>query len=536
MADRDSRTVKDEYKYGYDAAGNRTYRDNTQTTGKDEKYTYDNLDRLTSYDRGTLSSGSITSKVRNEAWMLSQVGNWTVYQIDSDGNGDYDDAGDLDQNREHNAGNEISGIYEGFGDSWLDPVQDKAGNMTAAPRPDDESTGTSALIMTYDAWNRPAEIHHAMGGDANLDGKVDISDMAILGTYYGTMSGMTWGNGDFSGDGAVDVSDNAILGTNYDYDATTDMDALIATYTYDGKHRRIKKTTEGVAYDYYYNTGWRILEIRKDSDTDPYEQYVWGIRYVHSPVCRFRDGNIDGDYEDTGDDTDDNLYFTNDANFNVTALINTDGSVAERYVYDAYGRVTIYNSDWSSEVTWANSRQNIVLYTGHKYDAETGLYYCCRRYYHPTLGRWITTDPKDMNAVSGGYHDGMNLYEYVRSNPVSLVDWEGLEGIKCKDGDVSVWNDKEYKVNGCGSGSTAGIVPDKIGSVDFAWACNNHDACYGDCDREKKWCDLELQSDMRVACNFAFGNLMGGTMSIADSIQLRLVIKSHCCIGLLLRS
>lgn len=196
------------------------------------------------------------------------------------------------------------------------------------------------------------------------------------------------------------------------------------TSHYDGLNRRISKVDKtgqsDVTYDYYYNTGWQILEIRKDSDTDPYDQYVWGIRYVHSPVCRFRDGNTDGDYDDTGDDTDDNLYFANDANFNITALIETDGTVAERYVYDPYGHVTIYNSDWSGTVSWANSRKNPILYTGHRWDNETGLYYGCNRYYHPTLGRWLQRDPI-------GYVDGMNLYEYVRSKPVNLVDSYGRD-------------------------------------------------------------------------------------------------------------
>jgi len=32
-------------------------------------------------------------------------------------------------------------------------------------------------------------------------------------------------------------------------------------------------------------------------------------------------------------------YYTNDANFNVTALVGTDGDVAERVAYDPYGKV-----------------------------------------------------------------------------------------------------------------------------------------------------------------------------------------------------
>ncbi len=52
-------------------------------------------------------------------------------------------------------------------------------------------------------------------GDFNLDGAVDVSDLGILATNYGTTNGMTWSDGDANGDGAVDVSDLGILATNY---------------------------------------------------------------------------------------------------------------------------------------------------------------------------------------------------------------------------------------------------------------------------------------------------------------------------------
>ena len=52
-------------------------------------------------------------------------------------------------------------------------------------------------------------------GDANLDGYVDVSDLGILATNYGTTSGAEWGDADFTGDGVVDVSDLGILATNY---------------------------------------------------------------------------------------------------------------------------------------------------------------------------------------------------------------------------------------------------------------------------------------------------------------------------------
>lgn len=43
--------------------------------------------------------------------------------------------------------------------------------------------------------------------------------------------------------------------------------------------------------------------------------------------------------------------------------------------------------------------------------------------YHPTLGTFIERDPI-------GYGDGMNLYEYVGSNPVNFVDPMGLASVR----------------------------------------------------------------------------------------------------------
>ncbi|HUU93944.1 MAG TPA: transposase [Phycisphaerae bacterium] len=50
---------------------------------------------------------------------------------------------------------------------------------------------------------------------------------------------------------------------------------VIATYRYDGLNRRIEKLLGAdpedpdTAYGYYYNTAWRVLEVRKGGDPDP---------------------------------------------------------------------------------------------------------------------------------------------------------------------------------------------------------------------------------------------------------------------------
>jgi T5SS/PEP-CTERM-associated repeat protein len=54
----------------------------------------------------------------------------------------------------------------------------------------------------------------ALGGDANLDAKVDIADLGILASdWQGT--GRNWLSGDFTGEGNVDIADLGILAANW---------------------------------------------------------------------------------------------------------------------------------------------------------------------------------------------------------------------------------------------------------------------------------------------------------------------------------
>ena len=198
----------------------------------------------------------------------------------------------------------------------------------------------------------------------------------------------------------------------------------------DGSDEQLYYLTDGNNWDrtdFYYTLAWQIVEERFADDsndaaavaTDVKYQYVWDVRYIDAAVLR--DEDTDGDDDCTDSPGSERLYYCQDANFNVTALIETDGDVAERYVYDPYGKVTIYNSNWSSTVTWAASKQNEILFCGYRYDPESGLFHVRHRMHHPTLGRWMQREP------GGVYRDGMSLYEYVMSSPVMYVDYTGRE-------------------------------------------------------------------------------------------------------------
>jgi RHS repeat-associated protein len=148
-----------------------------------------------------------------------------------------------------------------------------------------------------------------------------------------------------------------------------------------------------------------------------HEEVQWDLVVI---LCdRNADGNVQtGEYGHASSGLEERCWYTTDGNGNVTTLLSSTGAILERYVYEPYGKTTIYDATWSTVLAWANTYQNEVLYAGYRFDFETGLYHVRNRMYHPTLGRWLQRDPK-------GYVDGMSLYEYCRSMPVSVTDSTG---------------------------------------------------------------------------------------------------------------
>lgn len=56
------------------------------------------------------------------------------------------------------------------------------------------------------------------------------------------------------------------------------------------------------------------------------------------------DSNVDGNYNGTNEGPH---YYLQDADYNVTAVVNCGGTVEERYSYTPYGEVTVLDSTFA---------------------------------------------------------------------------------------------------------------------------------------------------------------------------------------------
>jgi RHS repeat-associated protein len=337
---------------------------------------------------------------------------------------------------------------------------------------------------TYDDLDQLANM--TRGGSA-----YQSFDDDALGNIDSVTTGGTTSNNTVSGNNELTDLGNATLAYDNDGNTTTDdqghtlvYDAWnrlvsvnsggsnLETYSYDAQGHRITETPSGsLEKDLYYSNQWQVIEEDTNVSNTTlklHADYVWSPVYVNALILR--DDHLNGTYDGTNFDFADRLYATQDANYNVTALVayspapadtnddgqvnlsdlnavlnnlgtttsggaadgdvNSDGhvdlsdlnavlnalrtteGVAERFVYDAYGNSITLTKTWTS-TTDAYAWQ--YKYQGGRYDATTGLYDFRNREYSPTMMRWLQQDPL-------GHVDGMNDFGFVRENPISDTD------------------------------------------------------------------------------------------------------------------
>ncbi len=207
-------------------------------------------------------------------------------------------------------------------------------------------------------------------------------------------------------------------GYQYEYDYENRITKIIksgpttvAEFAYDALGRRIKKR-DSIANTnniYYYNDNWQILCDYNDTGAGgtPERWFAYG-NYIDEVVLMSKSFTSWLSAR----------YYIHDHLYSPAALMGSTGSAPiERYEYDAYGNCQIMDASYNPRSS--SLYGNPYYFTGRELDFLDGgnlkIQYNRDRYYDYYTGRWLTHDPL-------GYVDGMNLYEYARSNPLRILD------------------------------------------------------------------------------------------------------------------
>ena len=191
----------------------------------------------------------------------------------------------------------------------------------------------------------------------------------------------------------------------YQYDGENNIvsvdNGATAIYQYDALGRRISKTVSGATTKFYYS-GHKLLE-EYDNEDNLIASYVVG-RGVDNVLQMTKGTN--------------KYYYHKDHLGSILAITDANGTVVERYEYDPYGNVTIFDARGS--ILQNSTIGNRYMFSGREYDNETGLYYFRARTMCPTLGRFMQADPYL-------YIDSYNYYTYVDNMPLRYIDANGFK-------------------------------------------------------------------------------------------------------------
>lgn len=270
---------------------------------------------------------------------------------------------------------------------------DGVGNWANLAIGDQSFTNTINEMNEYDSFKGPVQIH-----DDNGD---LVQDEQFMYEY------------DFANRlrRVIRNSDGENIG-QYNYDAHR------ANSLMRGSGRRIAKVVSNSSdlddnVRYLHDIIHCIEEQRTDGSA---QQYVYGMR-IDEPLTMDKDNNGDGN-------TDGTFFYHCDAKTYVTAMSDSSGNVVERYTYDAYGQPSMFDSLMASIPS--SQIANPYLFTGRRFDQETGLHYYRARYFHPVHGRFIQRDIIDIWGDAGNVG---NAYVYVGNNPSNSTDPLGDDAI-----------------------------------------------------------------------------------------------------------
>ncbi len=243
---------------------------------------------------------------------------------------------------------------------------DNNGNMTSSAF--GEGTPTSMTSNTVDqltsstAPGNPSYSYDANGNQLTVSGGNSMSYNWLDQTTSSTPNGGSTINATFSGGGQSERNSNGT--TNYRYDGT----GLSTSTDSNGNRTAFTNTPDGDVVSENISVG------------------QLGCMGSGGAICTY--------------------YYLHDGLGSTVALVDSTGTVQNRYAYDPWGNAIAAGT--------TGSVPNPFRYAGAMFDSSSGLYKMGERYYDPSIGRFTQL---------GSLGDG---YTYTGDNPVNCDDVSGL--------------------------------------------------------------------------------------------------------------
>ena len=190
--------------------------------------------------------------------------------------------------------------------------------------------------------------------------------------------------------------------------ASATVDGKQVSYTYDMSGVRTSKTVNGTTYNYTTLSGkvmrqqWgnKSLEFIYDDGNQPFAMI-------------YNDGSTSTLY-----------YYVLNAQGDVIALLNANGTLAASYNYGAWGNYSVHDKDGKKNTSTSFiGHINPLRYRGYYYDRETRLYYLQSRYYDFANCRFINADTFATTDANGFL--SANMFAYCENNPIMRADEDG---------------------------------------------------------------------------------------------------------------